>query len=152
MAKTSTDRIEKRVLLRAPRSRVWRALTRAEEFGSWFRVRLDGPFAAGQRITGRVTYPGYEHVAFEVLVERMDPERLFSFRWHPHAVEPEVDYSKEPTTLVEFRLEEADGGTALTVVESGFDAIPVERRDQAFRMNSDGWRIQMENIARHVGG
>ncbi len=152
MAKTDTDRIEKRTLLRAPRSRVWRALTQAEEFGSWFRVQLSGAFVAGKRVTGRVTYPGYEHVTFEVAVERMDAERLFSFRWHPHAVDPEVDYSKEPTTLVEFRLEDAEGGTLLTVVESGFDRIPADRRNQAFRMNTQGWATQLENIERHVGG
>lgn len=151
MAKTPTDRIEKQTLLRAPRSRVWRALTQAKEFGAWFRVELDGDFAVGKRVKGRVTYPGYEHVTFEVQVERMEAERLFSFRWHPHAIDPEVDYSKEPTTLVEFRLEEAEGGTSLTVVESGFDRIPASRRDQAFRMNTQGWAIQLENIARHVG-
>ena len=151
MAKTSTDRIEKRILLRAPRSRVWRALTLAEEFGSWFRVRLDGPFAAGQRVRGRVTYPGYEHVTFEVLVERMDAERLFSFRWHPHAVEPEVDYSQEPTTLVEFRLEETAGGTRVTIVESGFDRLPATRRAEAFRMNESGWASQSKKLASYVG-
>jgi uncharacterized protein YndB with AHSA1/START domain len=106
MAKTQTDRIERSIQLRAPRSRVWRALTDAAEFGTWFRVRLNGPFAVGKRVTGNVTYPGYEHVTFEVNVERMDAEKLFSFRWHPAAVDPEVDYSKEPTTLVEFRLAE----------------------------------------------
>jgi uncharacterized protein YndB with AHSA1/START domain len=148
--KTGTDRIEKRILLRAPKARVWRALTRAEEFGAWFRVKLDGGFAAVKKVTGRVTYPGYEHLVFEVTVERMESERLFSFRWHPYAVDPEVDYSREPTTLVEFRLADAEGGTALTVVESGFDRIPPGRRDEAFRMNSGGWTIQMENIERHV--
>jgi uncharacterized protein YndB with AHSA1/START domain len=151
MTKTQTDRIEKSIRLAAPRSRVWRALTDAEEFGTWFRVRLDGPFAVGQRVTGRVTYPGYEHVTFEVSVERMEREKLFSFRWHPAAVDPKVDYSKEPTTLVEFRLEDAPDGTVLTVVESGFDALPASRRDEAFRMNSGGWEIQMQNIERHVG-
>ncbi|MGH7151530.1 MAG: SRPBCC family protein [Planctomycetota bacterium] len=149
---TSTDRIEKSVLLRAPRSRVWRALTDAEEFGTWFRTRMESAFAVGKRVTGRVTYPGYEHVKFEVIVERMEPERLFSFRWHPHAVDPKVDYSAEPTTLVEFRLEDEGKGTRLTVVESGFDRLPAGRRDEAFRMNSGGWAIQMENVERHVGG
>jgi uncharacterized protein YndB with AHSA1/START domain len=151
MAKTHTDRIEKSVQLRAPRARVWRALTDATEFGTWFRVRLDGPFAVGKRVTGRVTYPGYEHVTFSVTVERMDAEERFSFRWHPAAVDPKVDYSKEPTTLVEFRLADAPGGTSLTVVESGFDALPAARRDEAFRMNSGGWEIQMQNIEQHVG-
>ena len=152
MTKTQTDRIEKTTLLRAPLARVWRALTRAEEFGTWFRVRLDGPFAVGRRLTGKVTYPGYEHVTFEVQVERMDAERLFSFRWHPHPVDPEVDYSVEPTTLVEFHLAEEAGGTRLTVVESGFDRLPIGRRDEAFRMNSGGWEEQLGNVARHVGG
>ena len=152
MAKTQTDRIERTIHLKAPRARVWRALTQAEEFGAWFRVKLDGPFAVGQRVTGRVTYPGYEHVTFEVSVERMEPETLFAYRWHPYAVDPAVDYSSEPTTLVEFRLADAPGGTQLSVVESGFERIPAGRRDEAFRMNSEGWGIQVENIARHVSG
>ena len=151
MTKTQTDRIERSIQLRAPRTRVWRALTDAAEFGMWFRVRLNGPFAVGKRVTGNVTYPGYEHITFEVNVERMDAEKLFSFRWHPAAVDPKVDYSKEPTTLVEFRLADAPGGTALTVIESGFDALPASRRDEAFRMNSGGWEIQMQNIEQHVG-
>jgi uncharacterized protein YndB with AHSA1/START domain len=145
-----TDRIVKQIVLRAPRARVWRALTRAEEFGTWFRARLDAEFRPGAVVTGNITYPGYEHLKFEVTVERMDPEELFSFRWHPFAVDPNVDYSSEPPTLVEFRLEEAEGGTRLTVVESGFDRLPPERRAEAFRMNRDGWAEQMENIARHV--
>ena len=149
---STTDRIEKQVMLRAPKSRVWRALTNADEFGAWFRVKLYSGFAVGQTVTGRVTYPGYEHVTFSVNVERMDPERLFSLRWHPAAVDPKVDYSKEPTTLVEFRLEDVKDGTMLTVVESGFDRIPAGRRDEAFRMNSEGWAIQTENIRRHVEG
>jgi uncharacterized protein YndB with AHSA1/START domain len=149
---SSTDRIEKKIVLRAPRARVWRALTDAGEFGTWFRVKLVGGFEAGRRVTGRITYPGYEHLVFEATVERMDAERLFSFRWHPYAVDPKVDYSAEPTTLVEFHLAEAKGGTLLTVVESGFDRIPVGRRDEAFRMNDGGWAQQMENVRRHVDG
>src|SRR5438552_15422363 len=136
---TSTDRIEKRILLRALRSRVWRALTDAREFGAWFRVALEGPFAEGATIRGRITYPGYEHVTMEMLVERMDPERLFSYRWHPYAVSPDADYSAEPTTLVEFRLEEVPGGTLLTIVESGLDRLPTEPRPMAFGMNTPGW-------------
>jgi uncharacterized protein YndB with AHSA1/START domain len=150
MSKTSTDRIEKKIFLRAPRARVWRALTDAKEFGTWFRVRLAGPFVAGKRTTGQVTYPGYEHLKFDVEVERMEAETRFAFRWHPYAVDPKADYSKEPATLVEFTLEEAKDGTQLTVVESGFDALPPSRRDEAFRMNSNGWAVQMENIAKHV--
>jgi uncharacterized protein YndB with AHSA1/START domain len=150
MDTTSTDRIEKRVLLRAARSRVWRALTDAEEFGTWFRVKLKGRFAAGESITGTITHPGYEHLSMELSVERMEAETLFSFRWHPYAINPEVDYGSEPTTLVEFRLEEASGGTLLEVVESGFDRLPAGRRDEAFRMNGEGWAAQMGNIERHV--
>src|SRR5262245_26631762 len=119
-----TDRIEKSIVLRAPRARVWRALASAEEFGIWFRVKLEGSFAPGARVRGQITYPGYEHVTMEMTIERMEPERLFSWRWHPHAVEPEVDYSGEPTTLVELRLEDVPGGTRLTLTESGFDRIP----------------------------
>ena len=148
---TSTDRIERKILLKAPRSRVWRALSNAEEFGDWFGVALKGKtFAAGQRVQGQVTYPGYEHIVFDMLIERMEPERLLSWRWHPYPADPSVDYSKEPTTLVVFELEEVEGGTLLTVVESGFDNIPPSRRLEAFRMNSDGWDEQMKNIEKHV--
>lgn len=147
---TSTDRIEKSILLRAPRARVWRALTNAEEFGTWFRVKLEGDFAVGATVRGRITYPGYEHLRMEIVIERMEPERLFSYRWHPYAVKPDVDYSAEPMTLVEFRLEDATEGTQLTVVESGFDRLPKNRRDEAFRMNNGGWAEQMTNIERHV--
>ena len=150
--KTSTDRIEKRVLLSAPRSRVWRALTDAEEFGAWFRVNLEGAFVAGATLRGKVTHPGYEHVMMEMLVERMEPEQFFSYRWHPYAIDPAVDYSKEPTTLVEFRLEDAEKGTALEIVESGFDQLPASRRAEAFRMNDAGWTGQIKNIERHVAG
>jgi uncharacterized protein YndB with AHSA1/START domain len=152
MKETSTDRIEKRIVLRAPRPRVWRALTDAAEFGAWFGVKLEGAFGAGQNVRGRITHPGYEHLTMEVTVERMDEGSFFSFRWHPYAVDPNVDYSAEPTTLVEFRLEDVEGGTLLTVVESGFDRIPEGRRAEAFRMNEGGWAAQMENIQRHVSG
>lgn len=147
----ATDRIERKILLKAPRARVWRALSNAEEFGQWFGVKLKGKsFAPGKHVQGNITYPGYEHVMFEVQIERMEPERLLSWRWHPAAVEQGVDYSKEPTTLVEFELEDAAGGTLLSVVESGFDKIPPERRLNAFRMNSGGWDEQMKNIEKHV--
>ena len=149
---TDPNRIEKTILLRAPRPRVWRALTDAREFGTWFRVELEGPFEVGTTVKGRITHPGYEHVTMEMMIERMDAERVFAYRWHPYAIDPAVDYSKEPTTLVEFRLEDADGGTRLTLVESGFDRIPASRRAEAFRMNDDGWTAQMENIRRHVEG
>src|SRR5262245_57922490 len=149
---TSTDRIEKTILLKAPKARVWRALANADEFGKWFRVALTSGFAVGRTVTGRVTYPGYEHLTFRVDVERMETERCMAFRWHPAAIDPKTDYSKEPSTLVEFTLEEAAEGTRLKVVESGFDRLPPERRDEAFRMNSEGWGIQMENVRRHVDG
>jgi uncharacterized protein YndB with AHSA1/START domain len=147
---TSTDRIEKNVVLAAPRSRVWRALTRAEEFGTWFRVKLEGEIAEGTTVRGKITHPGYEHLTMELSVERVEPEQYFSYRWHPYAVDPKVDYSGEPSTLVEFRLADAEGGTALTIVESGFDAIPPARRAEAFRMNDSGWSEQIKNIQVHV--
>lgn len=147
----STDRIERKVLLKAPRARVWRALSNAEEFGSWFGVKLQGKtFAPGQRTHGQISYPGYEYLVFEVWIERMEPQRLLSWRWHPAAIEKDVDYSAEPTTLVTFELADADGGTLLTVVESGFDNVPPHRRLGAFRMNSEGWEEQMKRIEQHV--
>lgn len=148
---TATDRIEKEILLQAPRSRVWRALANAEEFGNWFGVNLKGQaFIPGRPAKGQITHPGYEHVVMEVVIERMEPERLLSFRWHPYAVDPSIDYSKEPTTLVTFELTDVEGSTLLRVVESGFDKLPPERRQEAFRMNSGGWDEQMKNIAKHV--
>jgi uncharacterized protein YndB with AHSA1/START domain len=146
----ANDRIEKRIELKAPVSRVWRALPDYREFGEWFRVKLDGPFAPGQGSTGHITYPGYEHVKWEAVVQKMEPERLFSFTWHPYAVDPKMDYSQEPPTLVEFRLEATKGGTLLTVTESGFDKVPSHRRPEALRMNERGWTEQMKNIESHV--
>ena len=151
MIATGTDRIEKEIVLRAPRSRVWRALTDAKEFGKWFGAEMTDAFAPGARARGRITHRGYEHVTLDVQVERMEPERLFSWRWHPHAVDPKQDYSKEPTTLVVFELEEVPEGTRLKVTESGFDRIPPARRAEAFRLNSAGWASQLESVARHVG-
>jgi uncharacterized protein YndB with AHSA1/START domain len=146
-----SNSIEQRIELQAPVSRVWRALTDHREFGEWFRVKLDGPFVPGQVSRGHITYPGYEHLPWEATVRKMEPERLFSFTWHPYAIDPAIDYSSEPTTLVEFRLEPKDDGTILFLIESGFDAIPQERRAEAFRMNEQGWAEQMKNIERHVG-
>jgi uncharacterized protein YndB with AHSA1/START domain len=145
---TGTDRIEKSIVLRAPIARVWRAISNAQEFGSWFRVALEGEFAPGATVRGRITYPGYEHATMEMQIERIEPERLFSFRWHPG----DVDHAhpEDPTTLVEFRLEEIAGGTRLTVIESGFDRIPAARRAEAFRSNDYGWTEQTKNIAAHV--
>jgi uncharacterized protein YndB with AHSA1/START domain len=150
MNPSATDRIERKIELKAPPSRVWRALTDHREFGQWFRVHLDSPFVPGKTTRGKIAHPGYEHLTMEVLVDEMIPERLFSFRWHPYAIDPKVDYSKEPTTLVEFSLEKSPAGTLLRVTESGFDRIPAHRRDEAFRMNSGGWEQQVKNIDAHV--
>jgi uncharacterized protein YndB with AHSA1/START domain len=144
------EKIEKRIELKAPIARVWRALTDSREFGEWFRVKFEGPFVAGQAIRGQITHPGYEHLTFEVVVQKIEPERLFSFTWHPYAIDPAVDYSQETPTLVEFRLAPADSGTLLTVIESGFDKIPAHRRAEAFRMNDGGWAQQMTNIENYV--
>ena len=149
---TSTDRIEKQITLDAPRSRVWRALTEVEQFNSWFGVSLMTPFAPGAEVSGQIKVRGYEHMTMTIWIETMEPERFFSFRWHPYAIEPEVDYSAEPTTLVSFTLEDAGAGTQLTIVESGFDAIPESRRAKAFTMNSNGWTGQAENIRKFLAG
>lgn len=145
-----SDRIEKRIELKVPVSRVWRALTDYREFGEWFRVKLDGPFVAGQISRGKVTYPGYEHLQWEAVVQRMEPERLFSLTWHPYAIDPKADYSEEPQTLVEFRLEKIPTGTLLVLSESGFDKILAGRRMEAFRMNDGGWTEQMKNVATYL--
>lgn len=145
------DRIEKQIELKAPLERIWRALTDYREFSQWFGVNLEGPFIPGQTARGRLTYPGYEHHIMEVVVQKMQPERLFSFTWHPYALDLQRDYSREPSTLVEFRLEPKSDGTLLTVTESGFSKISADRRLEAFRMNDSGWTEQMENIETHVG-
>jgi uncharacterized protein YndB with AHSA1/START domain len=145
-----TDRIEKTIELKAPVDRVWRALTDHAEFGAWFRVELDGPFAPGETSTGRIAYPGYEHLIWEAKIAAMERPRLFSFTWHPYAVDADVDYSGETPTLVAFTLEPIVQGTRLTVVESGFDALPEHRRALALRMNEGGWATQMGNIQAHV--
>lgn len=144
------NRIEKQIELKAPVSRVWRAITDHREFGEWFRVHLDGPFVPGQVSTGYITYPGYEHLKWEAVVQKMEPERLFSFTWHPYGVDPKIDYSKETPTLVEFKLEKTANGTLLRLTESGFDKVPADRRLEAFRMNDHGWAEQLLNIERHV--
>jgi uncharacterized protein YndB with AHSA1/START domain len=145
---SSTDRIQKTTVFRAPRSKVWRALTDSQQFGEWFRAKLEGQFVAGQRVEGAITYPGYEHLRFDVTVEQMVPERLFSWRWQPGG-EP-VDPS-QPTTLVVFELDEVPEGTRLTVTETGFDRIPVSRRAKAYRQNDEGWTRQLENLRKYVG-
>jgi uncharacterized protein YndB with AHSA1/START domain len=150
---TDTDRIERSIVINAPRERVWRALSNPEEFGTWFGANLKGQaFVPGQRARGPITHPGYEHIHFDVVLERIEPQELLSFHWHPYAIDPAIDYSQELPTLVTFTLTDAPGnGTLLTVVESGFDKVPPHRRLEAFRMNSRGWEAQMENIVRHVG-
>jgi uncharacterized protein YndB with AHSA1/START domain len=146
----TSDRIEKHFQVSAKRSRVWRAISDAGEFGTWFGMKLDRPFAPGATVLGRLTIPGYEHVTLEILVEKMEPEGYFSYRWHPYPMNPAIDYTAEPTTLVEFKLEEAAGGTAVTITESGFDRLPASRRAEAFRMNDAGWAGQSKKLANHV--
>ncbi len=150
MVESTTDRIEKRMELNAPVSRVWRALTDYREFGQWFGVNLESPFVVDEKTRGPITHPGYEHLVMELVVQKMEFERFFSFHWHPYAIDPDVDYSDEPPTLVAFKLEPAGEGTVLFLTESGFDAIPAHRRDEAFRMNEGGWTGQMEHIKRYV--
>ena len=158
----STDRIEKKILLRAPRHRVWRALSDSAEFGTWFGLRFDGPFRAGAAIRGTLTpttidtevgnaQRAHEGLPFEITIERIEPERLFSFRWHPFAIDRNVDYSGEPTTLIEFTLEETPDGILLTVTESGFDQIPLERRAKAFAANEQGWGMMVKVIGKYLG-
>ena len=145
-----TDRIEKSIAIAAPVERVWRALTDHEEFGAWFRVKLEGPFVLGEVSRGRITYEGYEHLKWEARVVAMEAPRLFAFTWHPYAVDPDKDYSADPQTRVEFRLEPTGEGTNLTVTESGFESLPAERRDEALRMNTGGWETQVKNVKAHV--
>ncbi|PYT80462.1 MAG: vanillate O-demethylase oxidoreductase VanB [Acidobacteria bacterium] len=157
----NTDRIEKKILLRAPLQRVWRALSDSTQFGAWFGVKFDAPFTPGARITGKIVgttvdadvakaQKQYEHIPFEITIDRIEPERLFSFRWHPNAVEPGVDYSKEPTTLISFTLKEVANGVMLTVTESGFDQIPLARRAKAFTANEQGWGMVIQLIEKYL--
>jgi uncharacterized protein YndB with AHSA1/START domain len=143
---TSTDKIEEQVVLHAPRARVWRALTNPDELAAWFGVKLSTKtIAAGAHVLGHMAFPGYEHVAFDVIIDEMVSERRFAWRWHPNALDASVDYSAEPRTLVTFTLEDAaNGETLLRVVESGFDALPASRRAAAFLGNSNGWRGQLQ--------
>lgn len=145
-----TDRIEKQIELDAPIERVWQALTDHREFGEWFRVELEGPFVVGRSTKGHILHPGYEHLRWEAEIVRMEQPRYFAFKWHPYAVDPDVDYSKEEPTLVEFGLEPSGSGTRLTVTESGFDKVPQHRREEAMRMNEGGWAQQVKNIKAHV--
>jgi uncharacterized protein YndB with AHSA1/START domain len=145
-----TDDIRQSVHIPAPIERVWRALSDHREFGEWFKVALDQPFKAGKPSTGHITHPGYEHIKWTAEVVAVEPPHRLAFRWHPYAIDPNVDYSREPTTLVEFTLRERDGGTDLEVVESGFDALPARRRDEAYRMNAGGWEQQMVNVRQYL--
>ena len=145
------NRIEKHIDLKATPQRVWKALTDHKEFGTWFGVELEGPFAVGKTVAGKLTYPGFEHLQWAVDVKEMEPNRLFSFTWHPYAIYSGIDYEKEIPTLVEFTLEAKGTGTHLVVTETGFDKLPANRRLEAFRMNEEGWIEQLENIAKHVG-
>lgn len=145
------DRIEKQIVLRAPRARVWRALSDAEAFGEWFGVNFKGlSFAPGATLRGKITNPGYEHLTLVLLVERIEPERLFSYRWNPYDFNPDLEQVTEPSTLVEFRLEDAPDGTLLNVVESGFDRGPLGQRAEAWRRNDGGWTEQVKNIEAYV--
>jgi uncharacterized protein YndB with AHSA1/START domain len=146
----TTDRIEKQIELRTTVSRVWRALTDYQEFGEWFGVKFEAPFVVGETARGRIMVPGYEHLMLEAVVQKIEPETLFSYTWHPYAIDTKVDYSKETPTLVEFRLEKTATGTLLRVSESGFDRIPSARRDEAFRKNEGGWEQQIKNIEKYV--
>lgn len=148
----STDRIEKQVTFGAPRARVWRALTDVAQFNTWFGVSLTSPFTPGAAVSGKLNIRNYDHLTLTIWIEALEPERFFSFRWHPYAIDESVDYSAEPTTLVTFTLEDADSGTRLTIVESGFDAIPESRRAQAFSMNTRGWDGQAENLRKFLAG
>jgi uncharacterized protein YndB with AHSA1/START domain len=147
---TETNVIEKEIVLRAPRSRVWSALSNSEEFGKWFGMQFDGPFKAGQPTLAKFANPKYAHMTLEFAIETIEPERLFSYRWHPYALDASVDYTQEPTTLIEFHLSETADGTKLIVIESGFDQIPEWRRSEAFNMNGKGWAAQVENIRKYV--
>ena len=149
---SATDRIERSVLIDAPRARVWRAISNPEEFGSWFGVDLKGQtFAPGVRTRGRVTISGYEHVWFDIVVDRIEPQTTLAYRWHPYAVDPKIDYEQEEPTLVTFTLDDASGnGTLLKVVESGFDKVPPHRRLEAFRMNTNGWEAQLNKLAKYA--
>jgi uncharacterized protein YndB with AHSA1/START domain len=158
---SGTDRIEKTITLRAPLRRVWKAISNANEFGAWFGVEFDGPFTAGARMLGKVTptkvdpevakmQEAYKGAKFEITIDRVEPERFFSFRWHPFAIDPKFDYSKEEATLVVFELSEVAGGTKLTIIETGFDRIPLERRAKAFAANDGGWAHQSKLVEKYL--
>jgi uncharacterized protein YndB with AHSA1/START domain len=142
--------IVKQMEIAAPTTRVWQALTDSRQFGEWFKTKMEGPFIAGQPVSGQITHPGYEHLRMEIVVKKIEPETVFSFTWHPYAIDPKVDYSQEDPTLIEFRLQPTASGTLLTVTESGFEKIPAARRAEAFLRNDGGWAQQMKNIETYV--
>lgn len=142
--------IEKKIELKAPISRVWRALTDHREFGEWFRVKMEEPFVPGREVRGQILYPGYEHLTWKAVVAAMQPETYFAFAWHPYATDPNVNYDKEEPTLIEFRLTPTPTGTLLELKESGFKRIPAHRRAEAFLRNDGGWTQQMKNIEAYV--
>ncbi|SRR6266702_1945386 len=142
--------IEKQIELKAPVSRVWRALTNHQEFGAWFGIKFDGPFRPGELTSGHITIPNYDHLQCLFYIEKMQPESYFSYKWHPYAIDPAIDYTKEEPTLVEFRLEKTATGTLLRLTESGFEKIPAHRRLEALGKNDNGWAQQMKNIERYV--
>ncbi len=148
--KSSTDQIRKTIEIKAPPARVWRALTNYQEFSAWFGLDLESPFVAGQATRGRKMHPDHGPLTLELVVQTMEPERLFSYHWHPDVADPRADFSRERPTLVEFRLEPIATGTRLTVTESGFDAIAARRRDEAFRKHAEGWALQIERIENYV--
>jgi uncharacterized protein YndB with AHSA1/START domain len=150
MPATSTARIEKQIVIDSPRSRVWRAVSDVREFNKWFGAALTSPFAPGAVVSGKLTIPGYDHLTITVWVEKVQPETFFSFRWHPNAMDQSVDYSKEATTLVTFTLDEVTEGTRLTIVETGFDALPESRRIKAFTSNDGGWGSQIRKIGDYL--
>jgi uncharacterized protein YndB with AHSA1/START domain len=144
------DRIEKSIELHAPASRVWRALTDHNEFGAWFRVKLEEPFRVGEHSRGHILNPGYENLTWRAVIQQIDPEQYFAFTWHPYAVDPKRDYTEETPTLVEFHLEPTAAGTRLTLSESGFSDLPDERRSEAYQRNNDGWGQQMKNLEEYL--
>jgi len=144
------DRIEKRIELKAPVSRVWQAITDYREFGAWFLVNMETPFVPGEIAYGQITHPGYEHIRMQIRIKEMVPEKLFSYEWIPYGVDPNRDYTRETPTLVEFTLEPTPEGTLLIITESGFEKVPEDRRAEAFRMNDGGWAQQTKNIERYV--
>ncbi len=150
MTTKHSDRISAKIVLRSPRARVWRALTDSEELGRWFGIKGLGPLSPGATVHGTYTHEGFEHIPFEAVVERLEPERVFSFRWHPFAVDPGVDYSVEPRTLVVFTLEETEGGTILSVVETGFDSLPPGRREKAYAEHTEGWPYQLKAVEQYL--